>query len=210
MSVHSDVVRDTLRKVVPRSVSGDMRRHRRLPIEIDGRFMGADRTEHACKSKDISVGGARLVTRGTANVGDRIVVYFEHLGGFDGTVSRTLPDGFAVQFKVTEHKKEKLAAQIMWLANREAYPDELGRAHERTGTGGRRTTLQLDEGIVIDVELLDLSASGASAGTAARPAIGELVQIGKIKAIVRRHHDTGVGLQFISLQTQDALRSNFP
>ncbi len=210
MSMHSEVLRESIRRPSPRMASGDMRRHRRLPLELSGRYMRTDRSEHSCTAKDISVGGVRVVTSNPVETGERVVVYFDHLGGFEGTVSRILPDGFAIQFKVSEHKKEKLAAQIMWLANRDAYPDETGRANERFGTGGRRTTLRLDEGVVIDVELLDLSVSGASLGTTARPAIGEDVYAGKVKAVVRRHHDKGIGLQFLNVLSQDALLSNFP
>jgi hypothetical protein len=142
--------------------------------------------------------------------GERVVAYFDHIGGLEGTVVRTTQDGFAFVFKVTEHKREKLAAQIMWLANRDDFPDEMGRRHERVGTGGRRTTLKLEEGVIIDVELLDLSASGASIGTSARPPIGSLVVAGRTRAIVRRHHQHGVGLQFLTLLSPEALRESFP
>jgi hypothetical protein len=110
---------------------------------------------------------------------------------------------------VTEYKREKLAAQIMWLINRADFPGEQGRLHERTGTRGRRTTLKVDD-VIIDVELLDLSASGASIGTPARPPIGSFVMAGKTRAIVRRHHELGIGLQFLTLLSPEALRDSFP
>ena len=210
MSVHSEMISTVPGRPILLAATGDLRRHRRLPLGIEGRFMRADRTEHACTTADMSVGGARLLSDAAVETGERIVVYFDHLGGLEAIVARPSAAGFAIRFKVSEHKREKLAAQIMWLANRDAFPDELGRAHERVGTGGRRTTLQLDEGVVIDVELLDLSASGASLGTSARPALGEDVFVGKVRAVVRRHHDKGIGLQFLTVQSQDALRSQFP
>jgi hypothetical protein len=210
MDLHSENRRESILKAAPRQVSGELRRHRRLRLELAGRYMRADRSEHACLLKDISVGGACVTAADLPEVGERVVVYFDQLGGFDGTVSRNLTDGFAFQYKASEHKREKLAAQIMWLVNREAFPDELGRAHERIGAAGRRTTLGLDEGVVIDVELLDLSVSGASVGTPARPVIGEEVFVGKVKAIVRRHHAQGIGVQFFAVQSADSLLTNFP
>src|SRR5262249_595541 len=161
-----------------------------------GRFMRADRSEYTCRLKNISVGGAAIITPHVPQVGERVVVYLDHLGGLEGVVSRATSDGFAFVFKVTEHKREKLAAQIMWLVNRDDFAGGLGGFQEGRGTGGGGTTLRVEEGVIIDVELLDLSASGASIGTPARPPIGSFVIAGKTRAIVRRHHENGIGLQF--------------
>ena len=210
MAVHTSVIREALH-LTDALKTGDMRRHRRLPLALSGRFMRfLDRTEYNCQLKNISVGGAAVVTPHAPEVGERIIAYFDHLGGLEGVVSRHTQDGFAFAFKVTEHKREKLASQIMWLINRDDYPDELGRLHERVGTRGRRTTLKVEEGVIIDVELLDLSASGASIGTPARPAIGSFVAVGKTRAIVRRHHAHGIGVQFLVVLSPEALRENFP
>jgi PilZ domain len=194
----------------PARVSGDLRRHRRVPLDLPGRFMRASRDEFVCQLKDISVGGAGVAAVQPVETGERIIAYFDHIGGLEGVVTRKLTDGFAFQFKVSEHKREKLASQIMWLLNRGEFPEEAGRRHERLGTTGRKTTLRFDDGMIIDVDLLDLSASGASVRTPARPAIGEEVVISKIKAVVRRHHPDGVGLQFYVLQDEITLSANFP
>lgn len=196
--------------VAPARVNGDLRRHRRVPLELSGRFMRSNRDEHPCRLRDVSVGGAYVESQIMPDIGERIVAYFDHLGGLEGIVSRAVPNGFAFQFKVSEHKREKLSSQIMWLLNRDDYPDELGRQHERVGAAGRKTTLRFDDGMIVDVDLLDLSASGASIGTKARPAIGEEISLGKIRAVVRRHHDDGVGVQFLMVQDQASLQANFP
>lgn len=209
MSVHSSILREALHRTDMIKLN-DQRKHRRVTVKLSGRFMRADRSEYTCTVKNISVGGAALTAPVQPEYGERIVAYIDHIGGLEGTVVRTYQDGFAFAFKVTENKREKLAAQIMWLINREEYPDEIGRLHERIGTRGRRTTLRVEEGVVIDVELLDLSASGASIGTPARPPIGSFVLAGKSRAIVRRHHDKGVGLQFLTLHSPEALRESFP
>lgn len=209
MAVHSSILREVLQQADALK-AGDLRKHRRLPLQLSGRFMRADRSEYTCQLRDISVGGAAIITPHAPEIGERVVVYLEHLGGLEGTVSRLTPDGFAFAFKVTEHKREKLAAQIMWLINRDDFPEETGRLHERVGTRGRRTTLRVEEGVIIDVELLDVSASGASIGTPARPPIGSLVIAGRTRAIVRRHHGHGIGLQFLSLLSPEALRERFP
>lgn len=211
MTLETHLMRDAVAAQVERTKrGGDARRHRRVPIEVNGRFMAKDKTEHICITQDISVGGAHLKAGAQPPLGERIVIYLENLGGVDATVMRRMTDGFAVIFNITEHKREKLAAQLTWLLNRETFPEHEGRNHERNSAGRRHTLLQLEEGITIDVELLDLSASGASIVTPARPAIGEVVQLAKLAAVVRRHHDEGIGVQFAVLQTQDVLRHHFP
>ncbi|MBA2124801.1 pilus assembly protein PilZ [Hyphomicrobium methylovorum] len=209
MSVLTTPFRDLPRSTDMHSAF-DSRKHRRLPLTLSGRYMRSDRSEFTCEMKDVSVGGAAVLTPHVPEIGERVVAYFEHLGGVEGIVARLTEGGFAFAFKVTEHKREKLAAQIMWLINREDYPEQAVRLHERVGTRGRRTTLKVDDGVIIDVELLDLSASGASIGTPARPPIGSFVVAGKSRAIVRRHHEHGIGLQFLSLLSPEAMRESFP
>jgi hypothetical protein len=195
----------TLGARTPRIVP-DLRRHRRVPLSLAGRFMREDRKEYPCELQDISVGGAGIASAMEVKVNERIIAYFDHLGGLEAAVTRVYRDGFAVQFKVSARKREKLAAQITWLINRDAFPDEAGRQHERFGTQGRKARLRTDENITIDVDVLDISASGASVGTAARLPIGTPVLLGDFKAIVRRHHAQGLGLQFEEMQDLEVLR----
>jgi PilZ domain len=195
MSLHSPIVHRVSQTSDPRIVA-DLRRHRRVQLVLAGRFMRADRNEYPCQTKDLSVGGASIVTDTVAETGERIVAYFDHIGGIEGVITRTFDKGFAFQFKVSAHKREKLAAQITWLINRDAMPEAAGRQAERIGATGRKTKLKLDDGIVIDVDVIDYSATGASLGTSARPVIGEELFAGKFKAVVRRHHDKGIGVQF--------------
>lgn len=206
MSLLSHSLRAAARPARTPRIVPDLRKHRRVPLTLTGRFMRADRKEYDCELRDISVGGAGISCAVPVEINERIIAYFDHLGGLEATVSRVYRDGFAVHFKVSAHKREKLAAQITWLINRDTFPEEAGRQHERIGTSGRKARLRTDENITIDVDVLDISASGASVGTAARPPIGASVILGSFKAIVRRHHNHGLGLQFEHMQDIDVLR----
>lgn len=204
MSLQSQIVNRSEPLNEPR-IAPDLRRHRRVPLSLNGRFMRESREEYPCVLQDISVGGAGVESKVAVNLNERIIAQFPELGGIEGQVSRLYRDGFALQFKISAHKREKLAAQIMWLINRDSFPDEANRAHERLGITGR-SRLKLDEKIVIDVDVLDLSISGASLGTSARPPISTIVMLGPVQAIVRRHHETGIGLQFIEMQDLEQLK----
>ena len=60
-----------------------------------------------------------------------------------------------------------------------------------------------------DFRVLDVSISGASVETAHRPPVGSLIQVGKLRARVVRHHDVGIGVEFLDIQRPDALRKYF-
>lgn len=186
----------------------DLRRHRRVPLNLTGRFMASDRTEHPCTLQDVSVGGAGIQSDAKVSLNESIIAYFDHLGGLEAVVTRCYRDGFAVQFKVSAHKREKLAAQITWLINRDEFPEETGRKHERFGATGRKARLKTEDGATIDVDVLDASVTGASVGTAARPPIGSTVVLGNFTAVVRRHHEQGLGLQFAETQDINVLRQS--
>ena len=192
----------------PRLVA-DRRRHKRVNITLLGRFMRANKQEYPCKLIDISVGGTAMMSPVAVEDGERIVAYFDHIGGIEGTVARTFDGGFAIRLSVTAHKREKLAAQLTWLINRSARLVADDRQHKRNLPGNERSSLQLDEGIVIPCRVLDISISGASLETQARPEIGREVMLGKLRASVTRHHANGIGVQFLDIQNPAALRRYF-
>jgi len=199
-------------------IAPDRRRHKRVPVELLGRFMRESKHEYPCKLIDISVGGAAISSpfpvveeAGGEGVvlGERVVAYFDHIGGIEGLVVRGFRGGFAFRIVATPHKREKLAATLTWLANRELDgADE--RRHERvTPRESVAQKLTLAQGIVIECRVLDVSIAGASIGSPARPAIGTEVMLGKLRARVMRHHAQGFGVQFIDIQNAATLKRDF-
>src|ERR1700704_5806801 len=144
-----------LSRIVP-----DRRRHKRISVTLLGRFMRENKEEHTCKLIDISAGGAAVISPVSVPVGERVVAYVDHIGGIEGTVVREFDGGFAFKINATKHKREKLAAQLTWLANRSELADD-GRRHDRITPKNRDSTLQLSEGITLTCRLLAVSISGA-------------------------------------------------
>ncbi len=187
----------------------DRRRHKRVALTLLGRFMRANKQEYPCKLSDVSAGGAAIMAPVEVEEGERIVAYFDQLGGLEGTVARLFEGGFAIQLVATQHKREKLVAQLTWLINRGELTGEDERKHERLVPGNRESMMKLDEGIVVPVRVLDVSISGASIGTEARPPIGQEIVLGKLRAVVVRHHSKGIGVRFRDIQNPAALRNHF-
>ncbi|MCL4767664.1 MAG: PilZ domain-containing protein [Hyphomicrobiaceae bacterium] len=193
----------------PSAAASERRLYRRTNVVLPGRFMRENKQEHPCKLRDISGSGAAIMSPVEPVTGERIVAYFDHIGGLEGVVARSFEGGFAIELRVTQHKREKIAAQLAWLTNRTHNHSAPQRRHERFTLGSRTATLRLDEDISIQVAVLDVSISGASVETEARPAIGSEVVLGKLRAKVIRHHVEGLGLEFIDIQNPDALRPYF-
>jgi hypothetical protein len=189
--------------------STDQRQHRRVSIPLLGRFMRANREEYPCKLNDISVGGAAVMAPVAVSEGEPIVAYFDHIGGIEGTVVRTFEGGFAIQFEITAHKREKLASQLTWLLNKDVISGIEQRRHARIPIPGKHARIVLDDGETVDCKLIDVSISGASLGMDMRPPIGSELTLGKLRCRVMRYHERGIGLQFIDIQEPEALRRHF-
>lgn len=190
-------------------IATERRRHKRFSLALLGRFMRADKEEFPCTLRDISVGGIAIASTAGVAVGERIVAYFDELGGLEGSVARLFDGGFAVRLSVSQHKREKLAAQIMWLVNRHELGGAAERRHERVAISERSSTLRLADGAATPCRIIDVSLSGASLGTDARPPVGEEITLGRLRARVMRHHDQGIGVQFLDIQDPEALRRYF-
>ena len=190
-------------------IAPDRRRHRRFHLALLGRFMRANKQEFPCRLSDISVGGAAVMAPVEVEVGERIVAYFDEIGGLEGEVVRIFDGGFAMRFRASQHKREKLAAQITWLVNKQDLGDNFGRRHKRFEVVNKPSSLVLSDGTSVDCRVLDVSLSGASIGTAARPPQGDIVMLGKLRCRVMRYHDRGIGVQFLDIPDPEALRRYF-
>ena len=109
----------------------ERRRHQRVKVRLAGRFMRSDRLEFDCESIDASPGGIALSSEAGVQPGERIVAYLNQIGRIEGRVARTFPSGFAVQMTLPPAKREKLADQLTWLANRQSLGLPEDRRHER-------------------------------------------------------------------------------
>ncbi|HRD74710.1 MAG TPA: PilZ domain-containing protein [Hyphomicrobiaceae bacterium] len=193
----------------PVTLTSDRRRHKRVALALLGRFMRANRMEYPCKLQDISVGGGAILAPVPVTLNERIVAYFDHLGGVEGNVLRIFDGGFVMQFSATQHKREKIAAQLTFLINRDTVDGIEERRHERSIPKNSVSSLKLGDGVILPCQVMDVSISGASIGTEARPAVGTDVLLGKLRARVMRHHEHGIGVQFLDIQNPSALRKYF-
>jgi hypothetical protein len=191
-----------------RALSEDRRRFQRVRVNLLGRYMLPDRREFPCQVVNMSPGGMALVAPVAGAAGERVIAYVDHLGRLEGHIARLLPNGFAMTISATARKRDKLAAQLTWLANRHLLDSPEDRRHGRIVPRNPMSQLIMPNGINIACRIIDMSQSGAGIATDQRPPIGALVTIGKIQGRVVRHLEDGFAVEFTRLQHPDFLEDN--
>jgi hypothetical protein len=186
-------------------LSEERRRFQRVRVDLLGRYMLPDRREFPCQVTDMSPGGMALVAPVSGKAGDRVVAYVDHLGRLEGTIVRVYPNGFAMSIAATARKRDKLAAQLTWLANRHILNLPEDRRHDRVVPRNPRTTMVLGDGTTIPCRIVDMSLSGAAVATETKPDIGAVVMLGKTQGRVVRHIEDGVAIEFARMLTPDFL-----
>lgn len=186
------------------SAGADRRRHQRVGVALLGRYMLTNRQEYPCRTIDISPGGVSLIAPVKGAVGERVVVYLEHIGRIEGQIARVVEDGFAMSILATPRKREKIASQLTWLANRDTLGMPEDRRHERVTPMQARTTLTVEDGREYVVRIIDLSRSGVAVSTDLRLSHGDQVTVGRTIGRVVRVFDGGVAIEFMVPIAPDA------
>lgn len=185
---------------------GDNRAFQRVSVNLSGRLMLESREEFPCTVVDMSPGDVYFSTQASPRPGERIIAYAEHLGRLEGVVIKSMPvGGFVMSINATERKREKLAAQLTWLANKHELGLPEDRRHERHTPRKAMSELTLDDGRAYPCRIIDLSLSGAAIDIEVRPAIGTPVKLGHMRGRVVRQFQEGVAIEFLALQTKDSL-----
>ena len=186
----------------------DRRRHSRMPVALLGRYMLSDRKEYPCQTDDMSPGGALFVAPVLGAIGERIVVYLEHIGRIEGEITRHVERGFAASIIATPRKRDKIASQLTWLANRHALGLPEDRRHERIVPRRPAVVLELGSGRTIETRLIDVSLSGAAVAIDKALPIGASVTLGRTPGKVVRCFQGGVAVEFFLPLSPDRFDEN--
>jgi PilZ domain len=191
-----------------RPSNSERRRTNRVPVEVFGRYMLQNRQDFPCKTIDISPGGVLICGPVYGAVGERVIAYLDHLGRLEGVITRLVPDGFAMSVSATARKKDKVAAQLTWLANRKALGLPEDRRHERVTPKNTRGTLRLPDGRELLARVIDVSMSGAAFSCDEKLPMGTAVVLGSIGGKIVRAFDGGIAMEFARPLKDDQLTSD--
>src|ERR1700719_3632452 len=136
-------------------LSEERRRFQRVHVDLLGRYMLADRREFPCQVINMSPGGMALIAPIGGAPGERIIAYVDHLGRLEGHVARLFQNGFAMTIGSTERKRDKLAAQLTWLANRHLLDSPEDRRHGRMAPKNPTGRLIMPNGVNSACRIID-------------------------------------------------------
>jgi hypothetical protein len=190
------------------SLGDERRRFQRVRVNLLGRYMLADRREFPCQVVDMSPGGMALIAPVNGKAGERVIAYIDHIGRLEGVIVRQFQNGFAMTIAATPRKRDKLASQLTWLANRHVLGLPEDRRHGRVVPRDPVSNLLLPDGSTLQCRVIDMSLSGAAVASDTRPPIGALVALGKTQGRVVRHLETGFAIEFTRLQHPDFLEES--
>ncbi len=175
-------------------------------VSFTGRLMLPDHQEYDCTAIEMNAERAQINCEGDARQGDRVIVYLQHIGRIEGTITSLTPSGFFIAINAPERKREKLAAQLAWIAKRQLLGLPEDRRHDRLTPRNSKAHLVLEDGSLVSCRLIDLSLSGAAIEIESRPPLGSRVQLGKfMSGRIVRHFMEGVAVEFDRVQSADAL-----
>lgn len=183
----------------------ERRRFRRVRIDLPGRlFTPSDGQEARCSVIDLSPGGASITCEIMPEPGMPVILYADGFGRFEGHVARRDGMGFAVQFACTPSKRERIAEQLTLFLNKALVDETVLRRHERSHQKGFAKFTRAD-GQVINCEVMDISVGGVSLKSEIKPPIGEYVLIAQTAGRVARHHEHGIGIEFVGQEKPAAV-----
>ena len=177
--------------------ASEKRAFARVPIAIAGKvFFAVSGAEQDCIVTDISLGGATLQCDDLPRIGTELVLYLQGFDRFAGVIVRGDAEEVGMQFNCSPAKRERTAATIVYyLSGIQPRTTQLRRS-ERAAAPLPRQFTRVD-GEAVSFEVRDISLSGASLITSARPPLGEIVTLGAATGRVTRHFDEGIALEFV-------------
>ena len=128
--------------------------------------------------------------------GTAVILYVDGFGRFEGNVARRDGHGFGVKFICTASKRERTAEQLTLFLNKALVDETVLRRHERTHQKGFAKFTRAD-GQVVNCEVMDISVGGVSLKSDLKPPLGEFVLIAQMAGRVVRHHEQGIGIEFV-------------
>lgn len=185
----------------------ERRSFQRVTVNLPGRLMMSNYKEHDCLAIEMSPGDVYIHCSAPGYANERIIAYLEQVGRVEGNLQRSADNGFVMSVTATERKREKLAAQLTWLANKHELGLAEDRRFDRVTPKKPDTELVLEDGTELPCRIVDLSLSGAAVELVERPAIGAAVRISNIRGRVIRHFKEGVAIEFLVLQTRETLEA---
>lgn len=179
------------------SAAPDNRRYERIKLYLPGQLFNPVNEQSAdCKILNLSAGGAALQCETAFREDIALVLYVENFGRFEGRTIVHNDGQLALKFSIGETKRGRLGEMLKSFAAHGVAGVTQLRQHARIPTLVSGSIVRAS-GEILACEVLDISLEGVSLRTKLRPPVGEIVNLGRTRGRVVRHHADGIALQYV-------------
>jgi len=175
----------------------DNRKYERIKLFLPGQlFNPLNEQSVECKVLNLSAGGAAVQCDAKFPAGVTLVLYIENFGRFEGKTIVHASGQLALEFAIGEGKRSRLKEMIISFAAEGVAGVTQARKHTRMPAliSGSITRAN---GEHISCDVLDISLDGVSLRTSIRPKVGEIINLGRTRGRVIRHHKDGIAVQYV-------------
>lgn len=180
----------------PANSDENARDHVRVRVGLAASLFDADQRVHPCTVIDISPGGARIACESILAAESCVVLYVEGFGRFNAFVIRSADGETGLFFVCHDERRLELQEQLARLMDGGAPAPTRLRRHDRQAANAFGYFARAN-GQLVQCHVLDISLHGLSVQTPTKPPIGEILDLGGAQGRVTRHHDDGIGIQFL-------------
>jgi len=150
-----------------------------------------------CVVMDLSAGGAAVYCPEPVAPDVSVVLYVEGFGRFDALTTRYAKGALGLKFACDAAERAKLEHDLAAFVREGMTNVTRLRRHHRAGGDAGIDFFTCADGSPVACQVLDISFQGALLKTAMRPAVGDVIQLGRTRGWVVRHHEQGIGVQFL-------------
>ena len=191
-----------MRFAVRKKAELEQRRSERTPLALAGKmFVPAEGVTIDCRVVDLSDGGAGVECAEMPPLQSFVVLYVEGFGRYEAVVARVVRGVLGLRFVFNDVKRKRLVEKLTRFAESGTLDATAHRRHRRVA-GPSAASFVCENGERVPCEVADISLTGASLKTHARPLIGETIRIGRLYARVVRYHERGIGIVFRALPVE--------
>ncbi len=185
----------------------ELRDHARISAPLGGNlFISKHDIMAPCQVVNLSGSGACVTGLHNPPGETTLVLYINSFGRFDCVVARDEGGETGLHFMIGEAKRKRLIADLNAFVAQGLTADTRLRRHDREPSIAIGY-YERHDGQPVACDVIDISLQGLSLRTDGRPPVGEIVNLGKTRGRVVRHHGDGIAIQFLMAVAPDPVRA---
>ncbi|MCJ8324759.1 MAG: PilZ domain-containing protein [Rhizobiales bacterium] len=200
---------DPLRRKIIRLSAYYPFKFRSVDVNLPGRLMRADRTEHDCLAYIMSAGEVSVQCSTPIGVGERIVAYLETVGRVSGQVTSASSGEFVMSIAAPSKHRDKLADKLTWLHNLNKSGIADDRSAQRFSPVHDKCQISVITGELYNCRLIDMSAGGMSVNVDLKVPVGSIVTFEDASCVVVRNFQGGIALEFVEKPSKNVIQKYF-